>query len=74
MDACGLNDDPSRPRDASHVRRHFASPLVQKGVSLVKVQHLLGHASATMTQKYAHLCPDNTGCEAADILDSLHAD
>ena len=45
-----------------------------QGVSLLKVQHLLGHASPTMTQKYAHLCPDNTGREAADILDGLHAE
>ncbi|WP_261503555.1 tyrosine-type recombinase/integrase [Burkholderia multivorans] len=75
IDACGLNDDPSRDRVTPHTFRDtFASRLVQKGVSLVKVQHLLGHANATMTQKYAHLCPDNTGREAADILDSLHAD
>ncbi|HDR9099037.1 TPA: tyrosine-type recombinase/integrase [Burkholderia vietnamiensis] len=52
----------------------FASRLVQKGVSLLKVSLLLGHANPAMTQKYAHLCPDSTGREAVDILNSLHAD
>ncbi|KWH50711.1 tyrosine-type recombinase/integrase [Burkholderia cepacia] len=74
IEACDLNADPSRDKVTPHTFRDtFASRLVQKGVSLLKVQHLLGHASPTMTQKYAHLCPDNTGREAADILDGLHA-
>ncbi|KVO83336.1 hypothetical protein WL21_09900 [Burkholderia ubonensis] len=73
--ACGLNDDPMRDRVTPHTFRDtFASRLVQKGVSLLKVSLLLGHANPSMTQKYAHLCPDSTGREAADILNSLHAE
>ncbi|MFE3197201.1 tyrosine-type recombinase/integrase [Embleya sp. NPDC059237] len=42
-----------------HVMRHTcASWLVQEGVSLYVVQHLLGHESHTTTQRYAHLAPD----------------
>ncbi|MBE1290099.1 MAG: tyrosine-type recombinase/integrase, partial [Rhodobacteraceae bacterium] len=32
--------------------------LINKGVSLYEVQTLLGHSSAQMTQRYAHLQPN----------------
>lgn len=43
-----------------HDMRHtFASWLVQKGVSLYRVQQWMGHASITTTMRYAHLAPDH---------------
>ena len=43
-----------------HKFRHtFATMLVQKGVSLEKIQVLLGHANISETQIYAHNIPDS---------------
>lgn len=74
IEKCGLNSDPSADKVTPHTFRDtFAARLVQGGVSLVKVSHLLGHASVLMTQKYAHLCPEAAGAEAVAVLDTLHS-
>lgn len=44
------------PQLRIHDLRHsFASSLVNKGVTIYDVQHLLGHQSIKTTQRYAHL-------------------
>jgi integrase len=44
-----------------HDMRHtFASQLAMKGVPLRAIQEMLGHASITTTQRYAHLSPSAT--------------
>jgi integrase len=41
-----------------HTLRHTAAAwMVQDGVSLYEVQHVLGHSTPMMTQRYAHLQP-----------------
>lgn len=55
--ACGLTDAEAN----LHAWRHtYASRLVQNGVSIAVVQQLLGHATLSMTMRYAHLAPSNT--------------
>lgn len=49
----GLKD--LTPHSCRHV---FASSLVEKGTDLYVVQQLLGHSTPKMTQRYAHIQPD----------------
>lgn len=64
--AAGLEHDP---QVIPHVLRHTcASRLVQRGVSITRVQKWLGHATLDMTMRYAHLAPDDLDIAAA-VLD-----
>jgi integrase len=70
--ALGLNDDIEDPRQkvVFHTLRHsFASWLIQRGVPLVTVARLLGHATTAMTERYSHLAPDHFK-QAVDILEA----
>jgi len=54
-----------------HDLRHtFATRLVQAGVDIITVQHLLGHAKISMTVRYAH-SPDESKIAAVKRLDEL---
>lgn len=58
----GWNDNVTDSRDkvVFHTLRHtYASRLVQNGMDLYKVQKLMGHSSIAMTERYAHLAPQN---------------
>ncbi|MDC0662437.1 phage integrase [Marinobacter sp. SS21] len=44
----------------AHVLRHtFASYFMMQGGNILTLQRILGHASITMTMRYAHLAPDH---------------
>ena len=56
-----------------HVMRHtFAATMIQNGMSLSEVQHLLGHQNITMTQRYAHFVKQDAADKAAAILESVN--
>jgi integrase len=49
---------------------YFATRLVQAGVDLITVQHLLGHARITMTARYTH-SPDSAKIAAVARLENF---
>ncbi len=54
-----------------HDLRHTcASWLVSSGQRLPAVRDLLGHSTITMTERYAHLAPENVR-QALNVLDSV---
>jgi integrase len=76
MSRSGLNNDDVVSEKGGkvtiHTLRHtFATRLVQNGVSLAKVSKLLGHASITTTEIYAHLAPNEASEEAMRVLNGL---
>jgi integrase len=57
---------------STHVLRHsFASHFMMNGGNILVLQRILGHASLTMTMRYAHLAPDHL--EEARRLNPLAA-
>ena len=51
--------DDRRNKVTFHTLRHtFASWLALQGTPIVEIKELLGHRTLTMTERYAHLIPD----------------
>ena len=77
IDRAGLNT-PEMVKEKGgkvtmHTLRHsFASKLVKYGVSLFEVSVLLGHSDPKMTQRYAHLAPNDASKKAVGIINSMN--
>jgi integrase len=76
MDRAGLNDpdvvSEKGGKVTMHTLRHsYASKLVRNGISLFEVSVLLGHSDSKMTQRYAHLAPNDASRKAVGLIDSL---
>ncbi len=55
-----------------HDLRHtFATRLAQRGVDLYKISKLLGHYDISMTQRYAHHCPESLR-DGIQVLEAGH--
>ena len=52
------------------MRHTCAAWLVSTGVPLSEIRDLLGHATVQMTEKYAHLAPENVR-RAVERLDNV---
>jgi len=76
MDDLGFNGQATvshKGKATAHTFRDtFAARQIEAGATLYELQHLLGHADPSMTQKYAHIYAD-FGIKAAARLDVLHA-
>ncbi len=64
--------------EIGHVRIHdlrhtFASFLIKQGIPLYHVSQLLGHSDTRITQRYAHLAPENLH-ECLNVLPQLTQD
>lgn len=73
VDKLGFNDGitDARQKVVFHTLRHtYASQLVMKGVDLYTTQKLMGHKSAQMTQRYAHLAPGHLE-KAINLLEGV---
>lgn len=78
--ACGLSPakkgdkQDSRKKMWFHVLRHtFASWLAQSGkVTLQELRDLMRHKTIAMTERYAHLIPENSAAKTAIIEDILN--
>lgn len=72
INAAGLNSPGLVERYGSctvhSFRDTFATRLVKAGLSLYKVQVMLGHSSPSMTQKYAHLSSQDVYSEVVNVL------
>ena len=67
-------EEAGLPELRVHDLRHsYASALVNSGVPLYDVQHLLGHSSIKTTQRYAHLSQDRLQASARRI-DAVYRD
>ncbi len=55
---CGLRESGMKRIRFHDLRHSFASQLVIAGVSVYKVQKLLGHQDVKTTMRYAHLSPE----------------
>lgn len=74
VERAGLNDPKvvkeRGGRVTVHTLRHtFASKLARSGISLYEVSVLLGHSDPKMTQRYAHLAPNEASRRAVHVID-----
>ena len=70
VDSLGFNEDATSEsqRIVFHSLRHtFASWLAIAGVDIYRIKSLMRHKTLTMTQRYAHLIPDDSR-EAVELL------
>ena len=65
---CGIRESGVKRIRFHDLRHSFASQLVIAGVSLYKVQKLLGHQDIKTTMRYAHLSPE-AKADAVLLLD-----
>lgn len=70
---CAVNRSEIGPVRIHDLRHTFASFLIKQGVPLYHVSQLLGHSDTRITQRYAHLAPENLH-DCLNVLPQLTQD
>jgi len=68
LELAGISADTIRAHDLRHTA---ASLLIASGATLYEVQHILGHSTPIMTQRYAHLANDALQRASARLSDRI---
>ena len=69
-----LNKESIKLAIAEGTLRHtHATRLIQNGMNIYEVKHMLGHSDIKTTMRYAHLEATDVSCRARDVMNRVNS-